>query len=67
MIILKREQQYLMWFATVSAVRLPYVSLKESLESAQYEDCRFGGKLSKLYIGKAQVPSSVQEPRKLWW
>ena len=67
MIILKKEQQYLMWFATVSAVHIPYVSLKESFETAQKEDFRFGGKLSKLYIGKAQVPSIVQEPRKLWW
>ena len=67
MIILKREQQYLMWFATVSAVRLPYVSLKESFETAQKEDCRFGGKLSELHIEKAQVQMIIQEPQKLWW
>ena len=56
-----------MWFATDSAVNLTNVSLKESFETAQKEDCRFGGKLSKLHIEKAQVQTIIHEPRKLWW
>ena len=51
-----------MGFATVFAVHLPCVSLKESFETAQKEDCRFGGKLSKLHIEKAQAQMIILEP-----
>ncbi|GKB98535.1 hypothetical protein Tco_0984672, partial [Tanacetum coccineum] len=35
-------------------------------ETAQKEDCRFVGKLSKLQNEEAQDETNIQEPRKLW-
>ena len=51
-----------MGFDTVFAVHIPFVSLKESFETAQKEDCWSGGKLSKLHIEKARAQTIILEP-----
>ncbi|GJR40065.1 hypothetical protein Tco_1215749 [Tanacetum coccineum] len=47
-------------FALTESVMRPHC------ETAQKEDCRFGGKLSKLQNEEAQDETNIQEPRKLW-
>jgi hypothetical protein len=54
------------WVFERQTMRL-FASLQLLGKWSHVDDCRFGGKLPKYHIDKAQVHMSIRVPRMLWW